>query len=59
MKEEFKRAYGILKERDAFPSLINIQHFKRVVDYLEGENIYYGGGYDEESLKVDPAVIIV
>lgn len=40
-----------------FPKIINEKHFLRLKALLENENVCIGGGYDEETNKIAPAII--
>lgn len=64
VKDEFIREYKIALDGffpngdySNFPSIINEKHFKRLIRLMEGENIIIGGDYDEEQLKIKPALI--
>lgn len=40
-----------------FPKIINEKHFLRLKALLENENVCIGGGYDEKTNKIAPAII--
>lgn len=47
---------GCLHHPD-YGKIINQQHFDRLVAMLEMGKIVYGGGYDQDSLKIEPTII--
>ncbi len=56
--EEIKLQYDKVLVDDTYVKIINQKHFDRLVELIEGMNIYYGGAYDRKSLKFEPTVII-
>lgn len=55
---EIKRQYGESPLLDAnYGKIISEKHFNKVVSFLEGQNIYYGGKIDSKSLKIEPTIV--
>ena len=42
---------------EAYPKIINENHFKRLTNLMKNENIIYGGGFTEQTLKIEPTII--
>ncbi len=41
-----------------YGKIINASRFKKLCSYLSGDNIFYGGKTDEESLYIEPTILI-
>jgi aldehyde dehydrogenase (NAD+) len=60
--EEFKKAvhefYGEepLKS-DQYGKIVNERHYNRLKSYLEDGEVMYGGGFDDQSLQIQPTLI--
>lgn len=61
--EELKKAivelYPEALANDAYPGLINPFHFRRVLELLDGEEVLYGGGFDESRLRIEPTLVLL
>ncbi|MDQ0350927.1 aldehyde dehydrogenase (NAD+) [Alkalibacillus filiformis] len=44
-------------ENDDYTKIVNDQHFNRLLTYLDGENIIYGGQSDSSREKINPTLI--
>ncbi|ORC90906.1 putative aldehyde dehydrogenase family [Trypanosoma theileri] len=44
-------------EKSNYPSIVNINHFQRLVNLLNGGTVVFGGEMDESSLTIAPAVL--
>lgn len=44
-------------ENKEYPRIINKKQFDKLVGLLENQDIFYGGKYDEESLKIEPTIV--
>jgi aldehyde dehydrogenase (NAD+) len=42
---------------DSYVKIINEKHFWRLVGLLEREKVFYGGGHDELTLKIEPTLV--
>ncbi len=42
---------------DDYTKIINKKHFERVIGYLDGSDILYGGTYNKDKLKIEPTLI--
>jgi aldehyde dehydrogenase (NAD+) len=40
-----------------FARIINLNHFKRISDFIDPEKVYYGGKTDEKELYISPTVL--
>ncbi|MBE6114141.1 MAG: aldehyde dehydrogenase family protein [Erysipelotrichaceae bacterium] len=49
--------YGDPIQCEYYPHMINQQQFDRAIGYLEGQEIVYGGTWDESSLKIAPTLV--
>lgn len=58
IKLEIKKQYGISPlKNEAYGKLINQKHFDKVLSLIDSKKVVFGGGYDSESLKIEPTVI--
>lgn len=44
-------------EDKTYGKIVNEKHFDRLLGLMDGEEIYYGGHYDRETLKIEPTVL--
>ncbi|XP_068945717.1 aldehyde dehydrogenase family 3 member A2 isoform X4 [Petaurus breviceps papuanus] len=59
IKETVKEFYGEeIKKSPDYERIINLRHFKRVTDLLEGQKIAFGGETDEATRYIAPTVLI-
>ena len=59
--EEYRKALGSFFPKNDMSSMAHIitpEHFRRVAGLLEGENAAIGGGTDEQTLFIEPTVLI-
>lgn len=42
---------------EAYGKIINEKHFWRLVGLLDREKVFYGGGHDESTLKIEPTLV--
>lgn len=40
-----------------YPRVASEAHFDRLIEMIEGQNVFCGGGWDEKALKIEPTVI--
>lgn len=45
------------KENKEYPKMINVKHFERVINLINGNQIIYGGHFDKNTLKIEPTLI--
>ncbi|XP_023591297.1 aldehyde dehydrogenase family 3 member A2 isoform X3 [Trichechus manatus latirostris] len=58
IKETVKEFYGEnVKESPDYERIINLHHFKRIINLLEGQKIAYGGETDEATCYIAPTVL--
>ena len=50
--------YGDAVENEDYPKIINRESFIRLTGYIDSGNAVYGGRYDEESLRIEPTVLL-
>ena len=53
-----KAMYGDAVENEDYPKIINRESFIRLTGYIDSGNAVYGGRYDEESLRIEPTVLL-
>lgn len=53
-----KAMYGDAIENEDYPKIINRESFIRLTGYIDSGNAVYGGRYDEESLRIEPTVLL-
>lgn len=56
VKKYIDRMYPNALDCEYFGKIINMRHYIRVKNLLNG-NVYCGGGYDDEKLKIEPTVL--
>lgn len=58
LKKYIEKFYGNqpLKKRE-YGKIINEKHFLRLVDLMEGEEVFVGGQYKKEGLKIAPTIL--
>lgn len=66
IKEEFLKALvGWIEtfytkkplENEAYPKIITKRHFDRILSYLDGGTVYYGGEWKEETRSISPTIL--
>lgn len=58
LKKYFLAFYGATPLRNPdYPRIINEKHFDRLMELLRGETVFFGGGLDRHSLKIEPTVV--
>lgn len=58
MVKEFHLQYGEnIKESEDYPRIVSEREIKRLSQYLNEGNIYYGGDYNEKTLYFEPTII--
>ncbi|XP_044105287.1 aldehyde dehydrogenase family 3 member A2 isoform X1 [Neovison vison] len=58
IKETVKEFYGEnIKESPDYERIINLRHFKRILNLLEGQKIAFGGETDEATRYVAPTIL--
>lgn len=58
LQETLQRFFGEKpEESDSYGKIINEKQFNRLVSYLPGNNIVYGGKHDREKLFIEPTII--
>lgn len=45
-----------INNRD-YPRIINKEHFDRLINLLEDQDIFYGGAYNSQDLKIQPTIV--
>lgn len=58
LKMEIDSQYRDALVDDSYVKIINERHFWRLVGLLDRERVYYGGGHDESSLKIEPTLVV-
>ena len=53
-----KAMYGDAVENEDYPKIINRESFIRLTGYIDSGNAVYGGRYDEESLRIEPTILL-
>ena len=55
---EIKRQFGTRPlENKKYGHIVNQKHFSRLSHLLENERVFFGGGWDSETFKIEPTVI--
>ncbi|PKR78920.1 aldehyde dehydrogenase family protein [Halalkalibacillus sediminis] len=58
IKEEIEKLYtDNALQNDDFSSIVNENHFNRLLDYLEDGKVIYGGQSDKNTLKINPTIV--
>lgn len=58
LKKEIIKQYGSnYLASPNYGKIIDYEHFKRVISLLDEQKIIYGGGYNEELLKIEPTIL--
>ncbi len=57
LKSEIESQFKDALLDDSYVKIINEKHFWRLVGLLEREKVYYGGGHDESSLRIEPTLV--
>ena len=55
--EEIRRQFKDALKDETYGKMVSGKYFWRLVGLMERERVYYGGGYDESVLKIEPTVI--
>ena len=58
LKKYLVEFYGLnpLLSKD-YGSIINIDHLEGLVNFLDGQNIVFGGNFDMDTLKLEPTIV--
>lgn len=57
LAERIFKSYANALSSDSYPKIITERHFDRLVGLMDGVNVFCGGGYDRNSLKIEPTVL--
>ncbi len=58
LKKEIKTFFGESPiTNEEFGKIINKRHFDRIKGYLEGQDVIFGGKFDEANLKIEPTFV--
>ncbi|MDE3183919.1 MAG: aldehyde dehydrogenase [Bacteroidota bacterium] len=58
LAEAFNKMLGSsMRQSEHYGRIVNERAFKRLIQLLEGENIWWGGKFDEESLFISPTIL--
>ena len=58
IKLEIQKQYGTSPlKNQAYGKLINQKHFDKVLSLIDPKKVVFGGGYDRETLKIEPTVM--
>lgn len=58
LKKEIIKQYGSnYLASPNYGKIIDYEHFKKVISLLDEQKIIYGGGYNEELLKIEPTIL--
>lgn len=56
---QIKRQYGENPLDDEnYGKIISEKHFDKLISLLEGQNIYYGGESNRQTLKIEPTIVV-
>ena len=56
---QIKRQYGENPLDDEnYGKIISEKHFDKLISLLEGQNIYYGGKTNRQTLKIEPTIVV-
>ena len=56
---QIKRQYGENPLDDEnYGKIISEKHFDKLISLLEGQNIYYGGKSNRQTLKIEPTIVV-
>lgn len=56
---QIKRQYGENPLDDEnYGKIISEKHFDKLISLLEGQNIYYGGKANRQTLKIEPTIVV-
>ncbi|KAF0091914.1 MAG: aldehyde dehydrogenase (NAD+) [Fusobacteria bacterium] len=55
--EEIKSQLNSALDNEAYGKIVSEKHFWRLVGLLEREKVFYGGGHDESTLKIEPTLV--
>lgn len=58
LKKEIIKQYGSnYLVSPNYKKIIDYEHFKRVISLIDEQKLIYGGGYNEELLKIEPTIL--
>ena len=58
LKKWIIKLYGAdARQNDAYVKMINQKHFERVCGLIDAEKAVFGGGWDAESMKIQPTIL--
>ncbi len=58
LKAEIERQYGTnYRKNPLYGKIISQKHFDRVTGLIDGDKVVHGGGYDADSMKIEPTVM--
>lgn len=58
LKKEIIKQYGSnYLVSPNYGKIIDYEHFKRVISLIDEQKLIYGGGYNEELLKIEPTIL--
>ena len=57
LKAEIARQYPDALRDESYGRIVNRRHFERLLALMDGEKTVCGGGYDAESLKIEPTLL--
>lgn len=58
MKEYINEFYGAVPcNNPEYPKIINDKHFNRLINLLKGENIVFGGEYNDKTNQISPTIL--
>lgn len=58
LKEEIVRMYGVKPlDNAAYGKIINHRHYERICRMIDQTKVVFGGGCDEESLRIEPTIL--
>ncbi|MFT2093035.1 aldehyde dehydrogenase family protein [Paraglaciecola sp. 2405UD69-4] len=59
IKSKIEEFYGAsISDSDDYARIVNARHFTRIVKYLEGHNVVYGGEHQAESNYIQPTIVL-
>ena len=57
LRAEIARQYPDALRDESYGRIVNRRHFERLLALMDGEKTVCGGGYDAESLKIEPTLL--
>ncbi|QOV18054.1 aldehyde dehydrogenase [Blautia liquoris] len=52
-----KKMYGNIFENSDYPRIINEKHFERLLGLLNHGEVFFGGNYSRDTLKIEPTIL--